>query len=319
VPREIVLSWFRTGASAGLSGVELPIHLIATDVAAEGLDLQRAARIVHYDAPWTPMRLEQREGRAVRLGSAHGEVEVVRFLAPFVLEAEIHIESALARKAALPGRAGLGPHAPRPWRWRDELADTLGPGRAVAGIAVVRGENLGLLAGFTLHTTLTGKSVCLGAFVGVMDPDGRWSEDRDAVMRTMTAAARAIDASPVSEESRHRAIRSLSSPIRRQLAVATSRRWTWPEPEPVARGVAQRLRGAIHRAARARDVRALGQLERALDFVCGGHTAGEAALVRRLFELGSDELTRAAARLPPATPRSEAVEARLSGVVIFEE
>jgi superfamily II DNA or RNA helicase len=319
VPREIVLSWFRTGASAGHSGVKLPIHLIATDVAAEGLDLQRVARIVHYDAPWTPMRLEQREGRAVRLGSAHGEVQVVRFLPPAALEAKIHIESALARKAALPRRAGLGPQAPRPWRWRDELADTLGPGRAVAGIAVVRGGNLGLLAGFTLHTTLGTQSVCLGAYVGVMDQDGVWSDDREAVMRTMAAAARVIESSPVSEESRRRAIRRLSSPIRRQVVVAASRRWTWPEPEAAARVAAQRLRQAIHRAARARDFRALAQLERALDFVCGGHTAGEAELVRRLVELGPDELTRVVARLPTATPRPEAIEPRLSGVVIFEE
>jgi superfamily II DNA or RNA helicase len=317
--RETVLSWFRAGASPVSSGLELPLHLIATDVAAEGLDLQRAARIVHYDAPWTPMRLEQREGRAVRLGSTYGDVQVVRFLPPPVLEAEIHVESALARKAALPARAGLGPTASRPWRWRDELAAEIGPGPVCPGIGVVRGAGRGVLAGFTLHTTLSGKSVCLGAYVGVLNQDGMWTEDREAVTRAIAAATPRTASSPVGEERRRLAIRSLSSPIRNHLAMAASRRWTCPEPDAVARAVAQRLRQAIQRAARSRDFPALDRLERALDFVRGGHTAGEAALVRGLLELDARQLARAVARLPPATPRPETIEARLSGVVLFEE
>jgi hypothetical protein len=101
--------------------------------------------------------------------------------------------------------------------------------------------------------------------------------------------------------------------------MAASRRWTCPEPDAVARAVAQRLRQAIQRAARSRDFPALDRLERALDFVRGGHTAGEAALVRGLLELDARQLARAVARLPPATPRPETIEARLSGVVLFEE
>ena len=80
VPRSVVLGWFRTGGAPPI-GPE-PSCLVVTDVAAEGLDLHRAARVVHYDLPWTPMRLEQREGRVVRLGSVHREVEVVRFEPP---------------------------------------------------------------------------------------------------------------------------------------------------------------------------------------------------------------------------------------------
>jgi hypothetical protein len=101
--------------------------------------------------------------------------------------------------------------------------------------------------------------------------------------------------------------------------LAASRRWTCPEPDTVARDVARRLRQATHQAARARDLRALQRLELALDFVSGGHTAGEAALVRQLSELSPRELAQAIARLPAATPRPEAIEARLSGVVLFEE
>jgi superfamily II DNA or RNA helicase len=43
--------------------------LIATDAAGEGLNLQRAARtMLHWDIPWNPSRMEQRNGRLDRHG-----------------------------------------------------------------------------------------------------------------------------------------------------------------------------------------------------------------------------------------------------------
>lgn len=43
--------------------------LIATDAASEGLNLHRTARyLLHYDCPWNPSRLEQRNGRLDRYG-----------------------------------------------------------------------------------------------------------------------------------------------------------------------------------------------------------------------------------------------------------
>ncbi|HEY4320401.1 MAG TPA: DISARM system SNF2-like helicase DrmD [Gemmatimonadales bacterium] len=45
--------------------------LLATDAAAEGLNLQLTARyMLHYDCPWNPSRLEQRNGRLDRHGQA---------------------------------------------------------------------------------------------------------------------------------------------------------------------------------------------------------------------------------------------------------
>ena len=45
--------------------------LIATDAASEGLNLQETARLLlHYDVPWNPARLEQRNGRLDRHGQA---------------------------------------------------------------------------------------------------------------------------------------------------------------------------------------------------------------------------------------------------------
>lgn len=45
--------------------------LLATDAAAEGLNLQATARyLLHFDCPWNPSRLEQRNGRLDRHGQA---------------------------------------------------------------------------------------------------------------------------------------------------------------------------------------------------------------------------------------------------------
>lgn len=54
--------------------------LIATDVMAEGLNLQDADAVVSYDLPWNPIRLVQRAGRIDRLGSANLSVDVYNFL-----------------------------------------------------------------------------------------------------------------------------------------------------------------------------------------------------------------------------------------------
>ena len=53
---------------------------MATEAAAEGLNLQRTARyLLHYDCPWNPSRLEQRNGRLDRHGQAR-DVTVHHFV-----------------------------------------------------------------------------------------------------------------------------------------------------------------------------------------------------------------------------------------------
>ena len=53
--------------------------LVATDTASEGLNLQETARyLLHYEVPWNPMRLEQRNGRLDRHGQAR-DVKVFHF------------------------------------------------------------------------------------------------------------------------------------------------------------------------------------------------------------------------------------------------
>ena len=54
--------------------------LVATDLAAEGLNLQRAGTVVHYDLPWNPVKVDQRNGRALRIGQTRESVTAIYFL-----------------------------------------------------------------------------------------------------------------------------------------------------------------------------------------------------------------------------------------------
>ena len=61
-----------------------PLHpvriLVATDAAAEGLNLQRTARyLLHFDCPWNPSRIEQRNGRIDRHGQPR-DVTIFHFV-----------------------------------------------------------------------------------------------------------------------------------------------------------------------------------------------------------------------------------------------
>jgi len=52
--------------------------LVCTDCLSEGINLQEHfSAVVHYDLPWNPTRLEQREGRVDRYGQSAPEVRVV--------------------------------------------------------------------------------------------------------------------------------------------------------------------------------------------------------------------------------------------------
>ena len=67
--------------------------LISTDVGAEGLNLQRAGVVVHYDLPWNPVKVDQRNGRAHRIGQRRERVRAVYFLA------DLHRDDVLQRVA----------------------------------------------------------------------------------------------------------------------------------------------------------------------------------------------------------------------------
>jgi ERCC4-related helicase len=53
--------------------------MVATEAAAEGINLQFCSLVVNYDLPWNPQRIEQRIGRCHRYGQKY-DVVVVNFL-----------------------------------------------------------------------------------------------------------------------------------------------------------------------------------------------------------------------------------------------
>ncbi len=62
--------------------------LVATETGGQGLNLQTASVIVNYDLPWNPMRVEQRIGRAHRLGQTR-EVRILNLCARDTVEEHV--------------------------------------------------------------------------------------------------------------------------------------------------------------------------------------------------------------------------------------
>jgi len=74
--RERVKAAFQAGPE--VSSVRI---LLATDAASEGIDLQNhCSRLLHYEIPWNPNRMEQRNGRVDRHGQRASEVRIFHFV-----------------------------------------------------------------------------------------------------------------------------------------------------------------------------------------------------------------------------------------------
>lgn len=63
-----------------------PSILLCTEVGSEGLDMQFANKLVNYDLPWNPMRVEQRIGRIDRYGQKAEKLMVLNFCASATIE-----------------------------------------------------------------------------------------------------------------------------------------------------------------------------------------------------------------------------------------
>jgi len=63
--------------------------LLSSEVGCEGLDYEFCDRLVNYDIPWNPMRLEQRIGRIDRFGQRSEKVLIFNFVTPGTVEERI--------------------------------------------------------------------------------------------------------------------------------------------------------------------------------------------------------------------------------------
>lgn len=314
MPREDVLAWFRPNGALVRPGVRgQPITLLTTDVAAEGLDLQTAGRVIHYDLPWTDVRLTQRNGRAVRRGSQWSHVAIVRFLPGPGFESRLPQQDALTRKARLPERHGLGPAGRGFWRWRHDLKDSLA-GPATEGVCVVRSDRSGVLAGIAL---VRGDARVASTIFWRDDSCG-WTEDPAMIEPRLLEAARAPQAPILVGMEVGRALASLAPVLKVLLREASAPRIAGLPPTAGALRLGKRLRALASHAARYREAALLEVLGRALHFASRGHTAGEAMRINELTLLDDDALLRALPGLPPPPPPEAPIRLRLTGLILFE-
>lgn len=96
---------------------ELALHprrvLVATDCLSEGINLQHAFNaVLHYDLPWNPNRLEQREGRVDRYGQVAEVVKAIRYFNPDSPVDGVVLEVLLNKAREI--HRTLGTHVPVP-------------------------------------------------------------------------------------------------------------------------------------------------------------------------------------------------------------
>lgn len=306
--RRDVLRWFGPRAPTPALG---PRVLVATDVAAEGLDLQRADRVIHYDLPWTAVRLDQRAGRAVRLGSRHRDVEVVTLLPPGLLEDRLRLLARLARKRPLPARLGLGPAAEPVWTWRSDLHARFAaePCRGAAEIASDHEADLVVVeftAGDEVVSTLalarrsgegwTGDHALVGGILNRAAQAPSRGTDPAAVARVLAAAHRAVRVALLGASGALWRIR----PIHGANVVALRR-------------VQQFAAEAIRR----RDRTALALADRGIAFLRRGHTAGERGLASALAASDPAALADLLSGLPRPDTVPPPLRTRIVGVVLL--
>src|SRR5262249_17851481 len=118
--------------------------LVATDCLSEGVNLQEAFdAVVHYDLPWNPNRLEQREGRGDRFGQLQSSVHTT-LLYGRDNPVDLVVLDVLVRKARTI-RSQLGVSVPVPVeseRVLESLVDNV----------LLRGERGGVQLGFAFET-----------------------------------------------------------------------------------------------------------------------------------------------------------------------
>jgi superfamily II DNA or RNA helicase len=87
--------------------------LVATDCISEGVNLQEGFdAVVHYDLPWTPTRLEQREGRVDRFGQAAKSIRVVTYWGADNLIDKLVLDVLVRRHQAIRNDTGISVPVP---------------------------------------------------------------------------------------------------------------------------------------------------------------------------------------------------------------
>lgn len=318
LPRETVLAWFAPGAAArATGGVRIPRWLVTTDVAAEGLDLQGAERVVHYDLPWTVIRTDQRIGRVHRLHSAHGEVAEHWLLPSRTIARRLRIERILAGKRLLPGRLGIGENAATSWRRRYAVARALAGEPAVEGVALAQCPSRGEADAIAAVRVENGDG-CGATRLFVHHPRRGWRPDDSAGLEWLRLLAGAAPATPPEWQRFAALVETLALPVREMVRRSTGLTWQPGWMAPGSLTIMRRLRQWARIAARARDARLLERLDTAVRGLGRGRTAGEELILAQLAGQEEASLHEHLRLLPAGAPPLPLPVVRLVGMVVWQ-
>jgi hypothetical protein len=236
--------WSREGVLRGLGPHAPPLRaddptiirlLLATDVLAEGIELQGVQVLVHADLPWTPARLEQRVGRLTRVGSATAEVQVTRFAAPVAVRPLLTLADRLHAKAVARSRSvrsGVAEDAVRRriarWALRDADGDAQrdlpASATSVHASVVVVGAVHAARHGFLAVVRVDGRTRLLGGRPSREAGRSRWRVTEDpgqllTLCRWAEGSSRSVSTAEETRAGRmirmweiRRRIRALSAP-----------------------------------------------------------------------------------------------------------
>jgi hypothetical protein len=256
------------GSAAPSAALETDV-LVATDLLSEGLNLQDAERVVHYDLPWSPARLAQRVGRIDRLGSEHQSISTVTFLPPPGLARALTIEERLATKTSAQRVAGTGGQLD----WCDRLAEfsaqTALPDGAGAGVVGERSQ-----------TVLVVRIASLVEAIVVEDGVARTNP---AAATRALVAARTAKPAPLDRGLLQQEIDSATPLIRSRLAAVQDARWRASDRDRLARRLIPWVLSTARRAARRGDGAQLSELDALVTRLASGMTAGEELFLDELL------------------------------------
>src|SRR6266576_2394953 len=270
-PRQEVLRAFAPraqGASRPAPALETDV-LIATDLLSEGLNLQDAERVVHYDLPWSPARLAQRVGRIDRLGSPHHAISTVTFLPPPSLARALEIEERLARKVGAQQVGGSGGRLD----WCDYLT-------ALASSCPAPAGSCAAMAGEQSSAVLV---VRIANLVEAIVVEGEIARTNPAAATRILARAGSVEPVTLDRDLLRRAIDAATPLIRSRLAAVQDARWRASDRDRVARRLIPWVLSAARRAARRGDGEQLTALDALVSRLAAGMTAGEELLLDDLL------------------------------------
>ncbi len=289
------------GEPAPAAALETDV-LIATDLLSEGLNLQDAERVVHYDLPWSPARLAQRVGRIDRLGSSHRTITTVTFLPPPALARALAIEERLATKVSAQQVAGTGGRLD----WCDQLATLLSSSAPAAP------GSSGAIAGDQSCTVLI---VRIAKLVEAIVVERETARTSPAAASRILATAVGAEPAAVDRGLLQQAIDAATPLIRSRLAAVQDARWRTSDRDRFARRLIPWVLSAARRAARRGDGAQLTALDRLVSRLASGMTAGEELLLGDLLSrpqaLVVPDLLAWHHALPPAEPADVSLSVEL--------